>query len=123
MNKFKVGDEVVCIEDEYSDLTIGKLYKIIGARCFGDEYYLEGEPFSWMESRFELFSEWAAHQVPVNTETELSLTKIQVEMLQDWKKAALYLLSKTSHEDMIPTTLREEIDYFLDNNKLEGFDE
>ena len=89
MNKFKVGDEVVCIDDEGSELTNGKHYKIKSILCgapWQTEYYMEGEPFSWMESRFELFSEWASHQVPVNTETELALTKLQVKMLQDWRK-------------------------------------
>lgn len=129
MSKFKVGDKVVYVNQlcEYApdDIELGQCYTVdglLGDRCItlGG---IGGMLPAWQEERFELFSEWASHQVPVSTETELALTKLQVKMLQDWKKDALYLLSKTSHEDMIPTTLREEIDYFLVNNKLEGFDE
>lgn len=123
MNKFKVGDEVVYVNQicKYpSDIIeLGCCYKVEESTN-GFVYLEDLNLHPWQEERFELFSEWASHQKPVNTETELSLTKLQVKMLQDWKKDALYLLSKTSHEDMIPTTLREETDYFLVNNKLEG---
>lgn len=122
MSKFKVGDEVVCIDASGSDLDMLQYYTVTEVDN-GGNIALNNEEWFYFGARFELFSEWAAHQKPVNTETELALTKLQVKMLQDWKKDALYLLRKTSHEDMIPTTLREEIDYFLVNNKLEGFDE
>lgn len=127
MNKFKVGDEVICIDnDDASELLELGQYEILAV--MGEEedgYDVQVEKGGWFyfQERFELLSEWAAHQKPVNKETELALTKLQVKMLQDWKKDALYLLSKTSNEDMIPTTLLEEIDYFLANNKLEGFGE
>lgn len=127
MSKFKVGDKVVYVNQlcEYApdDIELGQCYTVdglLGDRCITLEG-VGGMFPAWQEERFELFSEWASHQVPVSTETELALTKIQVKRLQDWKKDALYLLSKTSYEDVIPTTLLEEIDYFLVNNKLEGF--
>lgn len=126
MTKFKVGDEVVCVDKNHSKLEYLKQYIIRAERgvcVFWEDVQVEYNGYFYPKECFELFSEWSAHQKPVSTETELSLTKLQVKMLQDWKKDALYLLSKTSHEDMIPTTLREEIDYFLVNNKLEGFDE
>lgn len=126
MNKFKVGDEVVCIDKNHFELEYIKQYTIRAMRIAGvfwKDVQVEVLGDFYPEECFELFSEWAAHQVPVSTETELTLTKLQVEMLQNWKRDALYLLSKTSHEDMIPMTLREEIGYFLVNNKLEGFDE
>lgn len=126
MRKFRAGDKVVCINnDDASELLELGHYEILEVLGQEDCYDVQVEKGGWFyfQECFELFSEWASHQVPINTETELSLTKLQVKMLQEWKKGALYLLSKTSHEDMIPTTLREEIDYFLVNNKLEGFDE
>ena len=92
MNKFKVGDEVVyvnqiCEEPPY-EIELGKCYTVdglIGDRCITLEG-VGGMFPAWQEERFELFQEWSAHQKPVNTETELALTKHQVKMLQDWKK-------------------------------------
>ena len=91
MNKFKVGDKVVYVNQlcKYApdDIELGQCYTVdglLGDRCItlGG---IGGMFPAWQEERFELFSEWASHQVPVSTETELSLTKLQVKMLQDWK--------------------------------------
>lgn len=123
MTKFKVGDEVVCMDTRGSDLEILKHYIVTEVDDEDGTIAFNNDEWFYFGGRFELAPEWASHQVPVNTETELTLAKLQVKMLQDWKKDALYLLSKTIRKDYIPSVLAAEIDYFLVNNKLESFDE
>lgn len=129
MSKFKVGDEVVCIDEQSGWLSLGKHYKIESI-IFDDpwiEYFLEGEPkLSWKESRFELFSEWASHQVPVNTENELALTKLQVKMLQDWKKENIKKVERyewlrsvgKEQQNVISHYAYEEMDKIIDKLML-----
>lgn len=56
---FKVGDTVVCIDDEDSDLSKGSKYVVKEIAEYDDstsipEIYLEGIKFSWMQTRFKL---------------------------------------------------------------------
>ena len=123
MNKFKVGDEVVCIDASGSDLDMLQHYIVTEVDNEHGDVAFNNVKWFYFGSRFELAPEWASHQKPVNTETELAITKLQVKMLQNWKRDALSLLNKTANIEYIPCLLVEEIDYFLVNNKLEGFDE
>ena len=90
MSKFKVGDKVVYVnqicEDTADGIELGHCYEVGHCTESGCVYLIENDLQPWQEERFELFSEWAAHQKPVSTETELALTKLQVKMLQEWRK-------------------------------------
>ena len=120
MNKFKVGDEVVCIDAFGSDLDMLQHYIVTEVDEEHGDVAFNNVKWFYFGSRFELAPEWASHQKPVNTETELALTKLQVKMLQDWKKDALYLLNCVEDEGSSPC-FKDMVKYFLDNNKLKGF--
>lgn len=120
MSKFQPGDKVVCIDDEDSDLDLFKSY-IVKKVANDDgvdvtEYCLEGVNHSWMEPRFELLSEWEKYQKPADDKTQLQLAKMQVEMLQHYKKQAQYLLSRVVVN--LDNCLINEIKKFLDTGKL-----
>lgn len=108
MSKFKVGDEVVCIDKNHFELEYLKQYTIRAGRnagVFWKNVQVEVLGDFYPEECFELFSEWASHQVPVSTETELALTKLQVKMLQDWKKENI---KKVERYDWLRSTGKEQ---------------
>lgn len=125
MNKFKVGDEVVCINnDDASELLELGHYEILEVLGKEDCYDVQVEKGGWFyfRERFELFSEWAAHQKPVNKDTELSLTKLQVKMLQDWKKDNIKKVERyewlrsvgKEQQNVIAHYAHEEMDKIID---------
>ncbi len=136
MSKFKIGDAVVCIDTDGADYGL-KLHRCYVVSHMADwdygptEVFLEGDKLSWMESRFELLSEWKKHQKEnsqnstlaseaqnhkkVNLATELELAKHQVAILQAWRKEALYLLRHAAI-DVNSASLKIEINKFLGEN-------
>lgn len=121
MSKFNVGDCVVCIDDDGSDLCEGKSYIISEvADYFGDvEYFLEGEAhLSWMGSRFESFEEWASHQRLASTENQLFLSQHQILILQKFKLEANYLLHHAMLHIEDDVSLKQEIEHFIVYGKL-----
>lgn len=57
MQKFKIGDKVLCIDarGEWCKLVEGGIYTIKGFEPHRNELLLEGVPLSWMMRRFELY--------------------------------------------------------------------
>jgi hypothetical protein len=102
MTKYKIGDKVVCKNVDFAEyeLQIGETYEITGIVPYSHpepEYYIDGGKLSWMESRFELFEEWASHQTRADNETELALAKDQIASLQQALKQAKELLRVSYH--------------------------
>lgn len=89
--KFHVGQQVVCIDAEVSDLDYLRCYVVTGVEdCLeGIEYYVDNGRHCWMEERFEDYDTWASFQKPVDAATELALAKLQIVSLQANKAAML----------------------------------
>lgn len=126
MTKFKVGDEVVCMDTRGSDLEILKHYIVTEVDDEDGTIAFNNDEWFYFGGRFELAPEWAAHQVPVSTENELTLTKLQVKMLQDWKKENIKKVERyewlrsvgKEQQNVISHYAYEEMDKIIDKLML-----
>lgn len=120
MNKFKASDVVMFKTttydiDTYSKFTELDLYQPQTVLSVDEDgcLLLAEDDGAWPSGLWEHFDEWEKHQRKVAPETELELAKMQIKMLQDFKKEALYLLRHAAPQ-VESQSLRQEI------NKLIG---
>ena len=89
MSKFKVGDKVVCINDDGVEC-FDYLGEYLVVSVWDDQIATDAKGdygYGWWENRFELLEEWAKHQKPASNELELQITKDQVASLQESNEA------------------------------------
>ena len=100
MTKFKIGDKVVCVDNDGAGykFLIGDEFTITGIRAgYGsEEYMLNGEQMSWCGWRFEL-AENELSTRKADTEIELALANNQIASLQQALKQAKELLRVSYH--------------------------
>jgi hypothetical protein len=118
MSKFKVGDAVKfkpawAGQTDKMETPLDLCYtQTISLVNFEGDVKVLGDDDLWCASYWELVEDWEKHQRKVDPAMELELTKLQVKMLQEWKKEALYLL-RHARLNVRSASLIVEITMFL----------
>jgi len=94
--RFHVGQLVVCKDNVGCGLDLLRCYTVRAIVSYkwpqnSFNLYLKEDASdnAYVPSRFEDYDTWASHQKPVDDATDLALTKVQINSLQEFKKDAI----------------------------------